>query len=41
MRVGQADLDSILNELVDLGRIKRTELGADKQGRPKQKIALI
>ncbi|MCJ7444821.1 MAG: MarR family transcriptional regulator [Methanotrichaceae archaeon] len=41
MKIKQADLDSIVDELVDQGKIKRSEIGADKRGRPKQTITLI
>jgi hypothetical protein len=36
-----ADLDPILDELERNGKIRRTELGVDKKGRPKQMITLI
>ncbi len=41
MKIKQADVDCILDELVDQGKIKRLESGADKRGRQKQTIALM
>ncbi|MCJ7445526.1 MAG: MarR family transcriptional regulator [Methanotrichaceae archaeon] len=41
MKIKQADLDPILDELADQGKITRSEFGADKRGRPKQTITLI
>ncbi len=41
MKIKQADLDSLLDELVDQGKIKRSEMRANKRGRPKQTIILI
>ncbi|MCJ7444697.1 MAG: MarR family transcriptional regulator [Methanotrichaceae archaeon] len=41
MTIKQSDLDSLLDELAEQGKIKRTESGADKRGRPKQTITLI
>jgi predicted HTH transcriptional regulator len=41
MNIKQADLDSIIDELVHQGKIKRSEFGIDNRGRSKQTIMLI
>ncbi|MCJ7444952.1 MAG: hypothetical protein MUO26_10555 [Methanotrichaceae archaeon] len=41
MKIKQANLDPILDDLVNQRKIKRSESGVDKRGRPKQTITLI